>query len=204
MATKIQECAQYGIEMVRNMEEAIIGNDLFCKNPEDPKYKFKGIIMLEQDLLELGATTSVAQGIFYMLPLKYQGRVFVRYLATGRYKTFLPTALKYVCDKYSVTQRDLMLWNVYTDKDIEMQEIKNLKRKTDVSTVYTRMVGKKKPSDLKLCIRNQIAQIKGPLDKTLFMLFIHKALAKPNVSNHRYVKPLYIYIHAATFTFYLK
>ena len=37
-----------------------------------------GLIKMESSLLDIGANDDVAQGIFYMVPVFYQGKLFIR------------------------------------------------------------------------------------------------------------------------------
>ena len=60
------------------MEEAVITSSLFCNTLSKPEKPQPGIIKLENDLLEVGATTAIAQGVFYMLPLHHEEKLFVR------------------------------------------------------------------------------------------------------------------------------
>ena len=60
------------------MEEAVIASSLFCNTFPKPEKPQPGIIKLEHDLLEVGATRAIAQGVFYMLPLYHGSRLFVR------------------------------------------------------------------------------------------------------------------------------
>ena len=82
------------------MEQAIIGHDLFSINAGDTS---KGLPLLEQDLLEIGASSSIAQGIFYMLPLYIRGKLFVRFVS---YNT-LQVSCK-ICAQYNILKQNHM------------------------------------------------------------------------------------------------
>ena len=57
------------------MEECIVDAGLFS---HDTTNHNPGIVMIESSLLDLGANPSLCEGIFYMLPLFHQGKLFVR------------------------------------------------------------------------------------------------------------------------------
>ena len=57
------------------MEDAIFENGLFSNALENRK---PGIALLEQSLLDVGSSTGIAQGVFYMLPLFHDGKLFIR------------------------------------------------------------------------------------------------------------------------------
>lgn len=71
---QLEEC-EYGLELVRDMEDAVFEAGLFSNEPDS---RNPGIVLLENTLLDVGASEGVAQGIFYMLPLFYQGKLFIR------------------------------------------------------------------------------------------------------------------------------
>ena len=75
---KLQDCSTYGLDLVHDMEQAIIASSLFCNTLPKPEKPQPGIIKLEHDLLEVGATREIAQGVFYMLPLYHEEKLFVR------------------------------------------------------------------------------------------------------------------------------
>ena len=72
---QLEECSEYGIGLVRDMEDAIFDAGLFSNAPDN---RNPGIVLLENSLLDVGACTTVAQGVFYMLPLFYEGKLFIR------------------------------------------------------------------------------------------------------------------------------
>lgn len=94
MSKKIQNTALYGIELVRDMEQLLIEMSLF--NPASVTAKNPTVVMLEQDLLEVGASSTIAQGVFYMLPLYNDDKLFVRYLYSfNSYSKYLYSNITY-------------------------------------------------------------------------------------------------------------
>lgn len=68
----LEECHEYGIQLVRDMED-----ELYEKKLVDPGQK-AGIIQLESALFQAGGHPNLLQGLFYMLPLYQNGKLFVR------------------------------------------------------------------------------------------------------------------------------
>ena len=58
------------------MEEQLVENGLY--NPESDDET--SILALEQAILEAGSNLNVAQGVFHMLPMYSNGKLFVRYV----------------------------------------------------------------------------------------------------------------------------
>ena len=58
------------------MEEQLVENGLY--NPESDNET--SILALEQAILEVGSNLNVVQGIFYMLSIYNNGKLFVRYV----------------------------------------------------------------------------------------------------------------------------
>ena len=63
------------MQLVMDMEEGLCDKDLFC-----PESKEGGVLSLEQILLDVSSNPSVTQGVFYMLPIYHQGKLFIRYI----------------------------------------------------------------------------------------------------------------------------
>ena len=59
------------MELIFNMEQGLCDQDYF--SPGNP-----GILAIEQQLLEIAATPELLQGLFYMLPIKHEDKVYVR------------------------------------------------------------------------------------------------------------------------------
>ena len=65
------------------MEEELVEKGLY--NPESDTDT--SILALEQAFLEVGSNLNVAQGVFYMLPVYSNGKLFVRYVK--KYKSVI-------------------------------------------------------------------------------------------------------------------
>ena len=59
------------MELVFNMEQGLCDQGYF--SPGNPR-----ILAIEQQLLEIAATPKLLQGLFYMLPIKHEDKVYVR------------------------------------------------------------------------------------------------------------------------------
>ena len=71
----LRNCSEYGINLVRDMEECLVDAGLFS---HDTTKTNPGIVMIESTLLDIGGNPTVCEGIFYMLPLLHEGKLFVR------------------------------------------------------------------------------------------------------------------------------
>ena len=68
----LAECNTYGIPLVTEMERALFEKHLFSLD------KPSNIVHLETSLFELGSLPKVVSGVFYMLPIYSDGKLFVR------------------------------------------------------------------------------------------------------------------------------
>ena len=71
---KLQQCFTNGVNLVKEMEQSICENQLYSNTPDDNN---PGIILLEHSLLDI-CGSSIAQGVFYMIPLLVDDILFVR------------------------------------------------------------------------------------------------------------------------------
>ena len=55
---------------------------------------------------------------------------YQRYLETGNYKGFLPTALQFPKQHYNLPDSNILPWQIYTPKDVQLQSTKT---STDMS-----------------------------------------------------------------------
>ena len=68
----LAECNTYGIPLVTEIERALFEKHLFSLD------KPSNIVHLETSLFELGSLPKVVPGVFYMLPIYSDGKLFVR------------------------------------------------------------------------------------------------------------------------------
>ena len=71
---KLEECTGYGITLVEEMEKGMIDMNSF-PNCDETGYN---AIMLEHSLFKVGSIPNLTKGIFYMLPILRQGKLFLR------------------------------------------------------------------------------------------------------------------------------
>ena len=62
-----------GMSLVLDMENQIIQKKLISDDPNLP-----GILSLEYSLLDIGSNSCLTQGIFYMMPIFFGTKVFLR------------------------------------------------------------------------------------------------------------------------------
>ena len=72
----LTSCSEYGIDLVKQMEQGLFDYGLY--STETSHYSNPGLIKMESSLLDIGANDSVVQGLFYMVPVFYQGKLFIR------------------------------------------------------------------------------------------------------------------------------
>ena len=56
--------------------------------------------------------------------------ILFRYIETGSYKGFLPTAMQYLKKHYSIHESKILPWQVYTPKDMSLQLARSIKTTT--------------------------------------------------------------------------
>lgn len=60
------------------MEESLFESGLLNMGGDSAEVNNVGLTSLEHSLLDVGANPYVAQGVFYMLPIHYEGKLFIR------------------------------------------------------------------------------------------------------------------------------
>ena len=84
------------------------------------------IVPLEAKLCEVAALPDFLQGLVYILPLYYQGKLFVRYLCTGTYTSVFTSIIEYLSQKTRIPQDKIFPWEIFTPKDLHLQRKKAL------------------------------------------------------------------------------
>lgn len=84
-----------------------------------------GVVKLEYSLLELGSSSDLCQGLFYMLPIKSRDKYFLRYMESGCYRGFFPIARKLFLEQHGMgwmegDDAEVFDWRVFTDKDFSL------------------------------------------------------------------------------------
>lgn len=111
---KLEECREFGIDLVIEMEEYLSEMNLSGTGTNKA-----GIALLEQNIMDVGSWDKVAQGVFYLLPIFYHNKLFVRYIETGIYCGFISTAIEMLKKHYKVRDAHILPWNVFTQYDTE-------------------------------------------------------------------------------------
>lgn len=68
----IEDCSR-GIQHVLHMEAGLTELGYYSCNVKNP-----GILALEHHLLSVAATPDLVQGLFYILPVYYEGKLYLR------------------------------------------------------------------------------------------------------------------------------
>lgn len=68
---QLEQCYPFGVNLVRDMEEKLFELNLVGRESH-------GILQLETSLLCAGAVPNLLQGLFYLLPVQHEGKLFLR------------------------------------------------------------------------------------------------------------------------------
>ena len=152
---------------------------------ETEKQDYPSILPLETKLFDSASIENLLQGMLYVLPLLYNGNLFVRYIATGSYRGFVPQILDKIQQKTNIPPNRIFPWEVYTQKDFLLHR-KSVTPK-DLETTYTRKIGSQDSfKSNKKGVLPLLNQLKPKLNETYVILFIHKAKVNSAKPTHRY------------------
>ena len=143
---------------------------------------YPGNIPLEFNLYKLASTPDLLQGLVYIFPLFYQGKLYVRHLVTGAFSGILPHILDMLKHQFRVTDVNVLPWELYTRKDISLMSSK-IGPTPQPANTFRRKFGSIDP---KKCNKNSILTLLK-YNNANSILFVHKAKADPNNPLHRYV-----------------
>ena len=154
--------------------------NLFQTEPDS----YPPLLPLEAKIFEAAGTPELLQGLLYICPLLFKDKLFMRYIATGVYRTLIPQIIKLIQDKAGVREGQIFPWEVYTEKDLTLHG-QNIKL-SGGETTYKRKVGCQDSSKSnKKCVLSLLHSIKAQLDQIYCIVFIHKAKANPAQPTHR-------------------
>ena len=172
---QLDSCSDEGIHLVCNMEESLFA--LF----ETPDEEYPPALQLECKLFETAAIPNLLQGFVYIMPLYHSGNLFIRYIASGSYKSAVPKLIEQIKKKTGVRDDKL-----YTSKDFQLQS--KTSAKGNAETLYNRKIGCSDSTKMnKKSALGLINSMKTELDRTHTIVFIHKSKAHPDKPAHRYV-----------------
>ena len=144
-------------------------------------------IKLEYKIFESASTPNLLQGVLYLLPIYYQGKLYIRYICSGSYTTILPQIITLVQKQFNVTDKDTYPWELYTKMDIEMNQ-RRIGTPHHHPTTYNRKIGcQNTAKSNKTSVFSLLNQCKPSLEETYSIVFIHKKQVHPNNPTHRYV-----------------
>ena len=69
----LETASNHALSLILEMEEKIVDDKLYC-----PSSLGGGLLALEHHLLDVASVHNLAQGIFYMLPVKVGHNLFIR------------------------------------------------------------------------------------------------------------------------------
>ena len=177
---QLDSCVDEGIHLVCNMEEALFS--LF----ETPDEEYPPALQLECKLFETAAIPNLLQGFVYMLPLYHSGNLFIRYIASGSYKSAVPKLIEQIKKITGVRDDKIYLWELYTAKDFQLQS--KTSAKGNAETLYNRKIGCSDSTKMnKKSALGLINIMKTQLERTHTIVFVHKSKAHPDKPTHRYV-----------------
>ena len=146
-------------------------------------------IQLEYKIFEAVSTPDLLHGVLYLLPIFYQGKLFIRYICSGSYTGLLPQMITLLQKEYNVMDKDTYPWEVYTQNDIQMNSSK-IGTPHHHPTTYNRKVGSQNTSKSnKNSVFSLLNRCKPSLEESYSILFIHKMQAHPTNPTHRQVIP---------------
>ena len=181
---QLYQCSEEGVELVLDMEEGIY--NLFNVNSTQPK-AYPLNIQLEYKIFEAVSTPDLLHGVLYLLPIFYQGKLFIRYICSGSYTGLLPQMITLLQKEYNVMDKDTYPWEVYTQKDIQMNSSK-IGTPHHHPTTYNRKVGSQNTAKSnKNSVFSLLNRCKPSLEESYSILFIHKMQAHPTNPTHRQV-----------------
>ena len=106
---------------------------------------------LEFNLYKLASLPDLLQGIVYIFPLFYQGKLCVRHLVTGTLSGILPQILDMLKHQFRVTDVNVLPWEFYTKKDLSLMSSK-IGPTPQPATTFRRKFGS---TDIKKCNKKQ-------------------------------------------------
>ena len=146
-------------------------------------------IQLEYKIFEAVLTPDLLHGVLYLLPIFYQGKLFIRYICSGSYTGLLQQIITLLQKEYNVMDKDTYPWEVYTQKDIQMNSSK-IGTPHHHPTTYNREVGSQNTTKSnKNSVFSLLNRCKPSLEESYSILFIHKMQAHPTNPTHRQVIP---------------
>ena len=161
------------------MEQAIY--NLFQTQEQD----YPSLLPLEAKIFESAAFPNLLQGIVYVVPLLFNGNLFVRYLCTGAYQSAIDPILDILQTKTNIHKSRIYPWKINTLKDLQLQR-KTFSTSTNLETTYSRKVGSQDSSKTnKTGVLPLLNDLKPQLDGIYSILFIHKAKVNTAKPTHR-------------------
>ena len=144
-------------------------------------------IHLEYKLFEAASTPDLLQGVLYILPIYYQKKLFIRYICSGSYTGILPQVIGLLQTQFNVTEKDTYPWELYTQKDIQMNSTR-IGTPHHHPTTYNRKIGcQNTAKSNKNSVFSLLNRCKPILEETYSILAIHKKQANPTNPTHWYV-----------------
>ena len=85
---------------------------------EEEDYLF--ILPVECKLFETASIKNLPQGMLYVLPLLYNGNLFVGYIWTGSCRGSIEKILEKIHQKTNILSNKIFSWKIYTQKDLQL------------------------------------------------------------------------------------
>jgi len=140
-----------------------------------------GLLRLESQFLDLTSCTNVVDSALYLVPLFYNGKLFIRYMEVGMYKGFTSKFKNILARKFNVPPSQLLPWIVYTDKDfMESNLRRKYKGKNQTSRGFEQLMYKNKTS-----VGELVSGLKTKLDNLKCVIYIQKKNARPTHEEDR-------------------
>ena len=170
-ARKLLQC-ENGVEIVTQMETALQTLNLLPhQESKDP-----GILQLESNFLDIVSTRNVVDSALYIVPVFFQGKLFLRYMETGLYSGFTNKFQHVLATKFGIQPQDIYPWIVYTDKDFTEQSLtRKYQEKGQTSRGFKQMMYQNDNS-----FGNTLQRLKPKLDQLKAVFYIQMRNARPS------------------------
>lgn len=169
-----EKCME-GVDLVQHMEVALQNMKLISLE----KSAEKGILHMEYSIFDVLSTSDTTQSGLYILPVYYNGHLFVRYLETGLCTGFTQKFKPVLAEQYGVDLQNIFMWNVYTPLDIHNRS-KSQEYQGRASLGYRKKMYTNQKSPV-----NLLTVLKDKLNPHNMVFFIEKKAIRQNSEGDR-------------------
>lgn len=133
-----------------------------------------GLLKLESQFLDICSCSNLVDSALYLVPIFYNGQVFVRYMEKGMFKGFTSKFRSVLSAHFKIPVQKIVYWMVYTDKDFKEQSTRKYSGKNQVSRGYEQMMYRNKTS-----VGELVSSLRSKLDHLKSVIYVQKNNARP-------------------------